>query len=214
MNLPSSLPKYKHKLATSLGSVKRPRGTLPRKFFTFSGVCSTPTKVENRPVPESSGQSALTLIWSFPNSAARPFVAWANASAQKSHTTLLRLIRCETHICNSSLARVVPDQARSWSHGPDTCDVYNGSSTSSFQSRDRDIDAMVDRFDIDVHYTIELVFRHLEGWFVPIGCASIVDLEERLIHNRCLKPSHVRECQDLRTFQRQYQPASSNPIPM
>jgi hypothetical protein len=81
MNFPSSLPRYKHKLATSFGSVSRPNGTFPRKFFTFSGVCSTPTNVLKRPVPLSRGQSAFTRIWSLPNSAARPFVACCHALA-------------------------------------------------------------------------------------------------------------------------------------
>jgi hypothetical protein len=75
MNFPSSLARYKHKFATSFGSVNLPNGTFPRNFFTFSGVCSTPTNVLKRPVPDRRGQSAFTRIWSLPYSAARPFVA-------------------------------------------------------------------------------------------------------------------------------------------
>jgi len=62
--------------ATSVGSVSRPSGTLNRNFFMFSSLYGTPTKDSNRPVPESSGHSALMRIFSLPYSAARPLVAW------------------------------------------------------------------------------------------------------------------------------------------
>lgn len=75
INLPSSLAKYAQILAISSGSVNLPSGTLNRNFCTFSSVNGTPTNCSKRPVPDNSGHSALTRIWSFPNSAARPFVA-------------------------------------------------------------------------------------------------------------------------------------------
>jgi len=74
-NLPSSLPRYKHMFATSMGSVKRPNGTLNRNLLTFSSVNGTPTKLSNNPVPDRRGHSAFTRICSLPNSAARPLVA-------------------------------------------------------------------------------------------------------------------------------------------
>lgn len=75
INEPSSLARNKAVLATSMGSVKRPKGTLDTKLARFSGVSSTPTKLENKPVPERSGAIALTRMLSAPYSAARPFVA-------------------------------------------------------------------------------------------------------------------------------------------
>lgn len=78
MNLPSSLAKKAQMFATSLGSVNRPNGTLKRNFFIFSSVYGTPTNCSKSPVPDSRGHMALTRIWSLPNSAARPFVAYTN----------------------------------------------------------------------------------------------------------------------------------------
>ena len=75
MNLPSSLHKNRAALATSVGSVNLPSGTFPRKFFTFSGVCGTPTNVSNSPVPDKSGSKLLTRICLEPYSAAKPLVA-------------------------------------------------------------------------------------------------------------------------------------------
>ena len=72
---PQDSPRNKAAFATSVGSVSRPSGTLPKKFLTFSGVKGTPTNVSNRPVPLSSGSRLLTRICLAPNSAARPFVA-------------------------------------------------------------------------------------------------------------------------------------------
>jgi hypothetical protein len=73
--LSKDLPRKSAALATSVGSVSRPSGTLPKKFFTFSGVNGTPTKVSNKPVPLSSGSRLLTRICFGPYSAARPLVA-------------------------------------------------------------------------------------------------------------------------------------------
>ena len=77
-NLPSSLAKNNAVLATSTGSVSLPSGTTETNCSLFSGVSATPTKLSNRPVPESSGARELTRIWSGPYSAARPFVACAD----------------------------------------------------------------------------------------------------------------------------------------
>lgn len=75
-NAPSSLARNRAALAMSIGSVSRPSGTLLRNLATFSSVYGTPTKVSKRPVPDSNGQMALTLICEEPNSEARPLVAW------------------------------------------------------------------------------------------------------------------------------------------
>lgn len=72
---PSSLARNKAVLATSIGSVNLFSGILAAKFALFSGVSSTPTNDENKPVPESKGAMALTRMLSCPYSAARPFVA-------------------------------------------------------------------------------------------------------------------------------------------
>lgn len=75
MNEPSSLARNKAVFATSIGSVKRPNGTFVTKLALFSGVSSTPTKLENKLVPDRSGAMALTRMLSAPYSAANPFVA-------------------------------------------------------------------------------------------------------------------------------------------
>lgn len=75
MNLPSSEARYTAMFATSCGSVSLCNGMASANFLRFSGVSLTPTKDSKRPVPDSNGQMALTLIWLGPYSAARPLVA-------------------------------------------------------------------------------------------------------------------------------------------
>ena len=82
-----------------------------------------------------------------------------------------------THIRNCSLTRVVPDQARSWPHSSNTCDVDDGPTTALLQCRDCNIDAMIYRLDIHVHDSIELIFGYIKRRLVSIGCSSVVDLE-------------------------------------
>lgn len=76
MNLPSSQARKRAAFATSNGSVSLPSGTAETNLATFSSVYGTPTNDSNKPVPDSNGANAFTLIWSCPYSAAKPFVAY------------------------------------------------------------------------------------------------------------------------------------------
>lgn len=88
-NDPSSDAKYKAAFATSIGSVRRPRGTFATNCSRFSGVSFTPTNDSKRPVPERSGAIALTRILSGPYSAARPLVAYRTGDLAARHVFLL-----------------------------------------------------------------------------------------------------------------------------
>jgi hypothetical protein len=157
MNDPSSLARNNAVFATSIGSVKRPKGTFDTKLALFSGVSSTPTKLENKPVPERSGAMAVTRMFSGPYSAARPFVAYPQLSV----SSYTKEISNNTYVCHSTFASIIPYQPWSRSRTPNTRDVNDTPSTLFLHLRDRSQNTQIYTLDIDVKHPIKLITCNL-----------------------------------------------------
>ena len=84
-------------------------------------------------------------------------------------------MRKATHIRNRAFAGVIPHQARSGSHGTNTGNVDDRTTSSLNQRRYNDSDAQVYALDIHGHDAIELVLGDFIGRLVAIASSCIVD---------------------------------------
>jgi hypothetical protein len=157
INEPSSLARNNAVFATSIGSVSRPRGTFETNLALFSGVSSTPTKVENKPVPERSGAIALTRMLSGPYSADNPFVACPHSSV----FYVIWRTRMTTHICYGAFTSIVPNQSRSRPHTPNTRDIDNTATTLLLHLWHCSQHTQINTSNIDIEHSIKLVNRNL-----------------------------------------------------